>query len=601
LEKRIRTAVTIAVLAGAAAVLALTAGASNSVTATRHVGIERAAPLGASSSLASSATSTAAAASIGPQVGNATFSGVSQAVSDLPLPQVPVVTTVNARDGENLGAASGSSSTAKDPVVQHGKGSGNLTTPLTSFDGVCLPGGQPCAQPSDCGCLPPDPNGAAGLTQYVQMVNSDFAVYSKSTGQALRGSTPINELWAGTNTECAEHNDGDPVVVYDQLANRWVLTQFIASPNSGESYGECVAVSTTGDATGKYYLYEFDWGQSVFLDYPKLGVWPDGYYMSANEFPTGQETSSGAAAIVLERSAMLNGQPARFVWFDESAANPPGGQYIGQLPGTADGSRQPPAGAPDIFAEVDDPTGIPPTSTSDLGFDLRIWRFHVDWSNPQASTFGQDGQPDFTLPVAQFVRPQCVYGYGDCALQKGGPQGLDALGDRLMYRLAYRNFGDHSAVVFDQTVKAGSVLGIRWYEIRNPLSDPTIYQQSTYAPTDAVTDPLSRWMGSVAMDKKGDIALGYSTSGVNEFPALAYTGRTASDPLGQMTQAEQRLFDGSGPQTEPEGRWGDYSDLTVDPTDQCTFWYTNEYLTSDLAVIGSWATRIGSFKFSGCK
>jgi hypothetical protein len=250
---------------------------------------------------------------------------------------------------------------------------------------------------------------------------------------------------------------------------------------------------------------------------------------------------------------------------------------------------------------VDDPTGIPPTSTSDLGFDLRIWRFHVDWSNPQASTFGQDGQPDFTLPVAQFVRPQCVYGYGDCALQKGGPQGLDALGDRLMYRLAYRNFGDHSAVVFDQTVKAGSVLGIRWYEIRNPLSDPTIYQQSTYAPTDAVTDPLSRWMGSVAMDKKGDIALGYSTSGANEFPALAYTGRTASDPLGQMTQAEQRLFDGSGPQTEPEGRWGDYSDLTVDPTDQCTFWYTNEYLTSDLAVIGSWATRIGSFKFSGCK
>jgi hypothetical protein len=601
LEKRIRAAVTVAVLAGAAAALALTAGASSSVTATHGVGVERAAPLGASADLAGSTTSATTAASLGPHVGNATFSGVSQAVSDLPVPHVPVVTTINARDGENLGAAAGTSTNAKDPVVQHGKGSGSLTTPLKSFDGICLPGGQTCAQPSDCGCLPPDPNGAAGLTQYVQMVNTDFAVYSKSTGQALHGSTPVNELWAGTNTECAAHNDGDPVVVYDQFANRWVLTQFIAAPNSGESYGECVAVSTTSDATGSYYLYEFDWGQNIFLDYPKLGVWPDGYYMSANEFPSDQETSSGAAAIVLERSAMLNGQPARYVWFDESAANPPGGQYIGQLPGTADGTRPPAAGAPDIFAEVDDPTGIPPTSTSDPGFDLRVWRFHVDWSNPQASTFGQNGQPDFTLPVAPFVRPQCVYGYGDCAMQKDGAQGLDALGDRLMYRLAYRNFGDHQAVVFDQTVKVGGVLGIRWYEIRDPLNAPTIYQQSTYAPDDPVTDPLSRWMGSIAMDKKGDIALGYSTSGVNEFPGLGYTGRAPTDPLGQLTQAEQRLFTGGGPQTEVEGRWGDYSDLTVDPTDQCTFWYTNEYLSPDLAVIGTWGTRIGSFKFSGCK
>jgi hypothetical protein len=323
--------------------------------------------------------------------------------------------------------------------------------------------------------------------------------------------------------------------------------------------------------------------------------------MSANEFPTGQETSSGAAAIVLERSAMLKGATARYVWFDESAANPnPVNQYIGQLPGTLDGTKLPPAGSPDIFAEVDDPTGIPPTSTDDLGFDLRIWRFHVDWSKPAASTFGSNGQPNFTLPVAQFVRPQCTYGLGDCAMQEGGPEGLDALGDRLMYRLAYRNFGDHQAVVLNQTVKAGSVLGIRWYEIRNPLTAPTIYQQSTYAPTDPVADPLSRWMGSIAMDKKGDIALGYSTSGVNAFPALAYTGRAPTDALGQMTQAEQTLYAGSGPQTEPEGRWGDYSDITVDPADQCTFWYTNEYLTSDLAVIGSWATRIGSFKFSGC-
>ena len=311
-------------------------------------------------------------------------------------------------------------------------------------------------------------------------------------------------------------------------------------------YGECVAISQTSDATGAYNLYFFDWGPNTFLDYPHIGVWRDGYYLSANEFPTGQETSSGAAAIVLERDKMLAGQPARYVWFDESAANPLGGQYIGQLPGDVDGTKLPPAGEPDVFAEVDDPSGIPPTGT-DPGFDLRLWRFHVDWSNPQSSTFGNNGQPSFTLPVAPFVRPQCTYGIGDCPLQKGGPEGLDALGDRLMFRLAYRNFGDHESLVLNHTVHAGALEGIRWYEVRNPVNAPTIYQQGTYAPDDSVTDPLSRWMGSIAMDHSGDIALGFSASGANDYPSIRYTGRAAGDPLGSMTQAEQVDVHGPGP------------------------------------------------------
>ena len=596
-----RAAAVVAVLGVAATLLALSAGrgreAAQPVRAT--LGVMRDAPMGeAVSKTAATVASTTSTGTFGPQVGAGKYLGVSTAVADLPLPQVPIVTSIDARDGEMLGAATGSSSTAHDPVVQHGKGSGNLTTAVANFDGICLPAGQPCTDPSSCSCLPPDTNGAVGPTQYVQTVNSDFAIYSK-TGAALRHATPIDALWSGTNSECAVHNDGDPVVLYDQYADRWLISEFVARPNSGESYAECIALSTTGDATGTYNLYEFDWGPNMFLDYPHIGVWPDGYYMSANEFPTGQETSAGAAAIVFERSAMLAGRPARYVWFDESAANPIGGQYIGQLAGTADGSRQPPAGAPDVFAEVDDPTGIPPTGT-DPGFDLRLWKFHVDWSNPQASTFGNNGAPSETIPVAPFVRPQCTYGYGDCALQKGGAQGLDALGDRLMFRLAYRNFGDHQSLVLNQTVKVGTVLGIRWYEVRDPLGSPTIYQQGTYAPDDPVTDPLSRWMGSIAMDKKGDIALGYSASGANDYPSIRYTGRAAGDPLGQMTQAEQTFFTGTGPQTEPEGRWGDYSSLTVDPTDQCTFWYTQEYLETDLAVIGTWATRVGSFKFSGC-
>ena len=592
-----RVGVVVAVLGVAATLLALSAGRGRE--AAQH-GIVRAAPMGeAVTKQIASATATAST-SFGPHVGTGTFDGVSPAVTDLPVTIPAIVTTLNGRDNENLGAASGTSSNAKDPVIQKQRGGGPLSAPLTSFDGICLPFGPPCAEASSCSCLPPDTNGEVGATQFVQMVNSDFVVFSK-TGTVLRHATPIDALWSGTNSECAAHNDGDPVVVYDQFAGRWLLSQFIASPNAGESYAECVAVSTSSDATGTYNLYEFDWGTNMFLDYPKIGVWRDGYYMSANEFPTGQATSAGAAAIVLERSAMLAGQPARFVWFDESAANPTGFQYIGQLPGDADGSKLPPPGEPDVFAEVDDPSSIPPQSPSDTGFNMRLWNFHVDWSNPQASTFGNDGQPSSTLPVAPFVRAQCVYGYGDCALQKGGPQGLDVLGDRLMFRLAYRNFGDHESLTLNHTVKADSLDGIRWYEVRSPTSSPTIYQQGTYAPDDSVTDPLYRWMGSVAMDKNGDLALGYSASGVNDYPSLRYTGRAAGDTPGQMTQTEQTLFTGTGPQTEVEGRWGDYSDLTIDPTDDCTFYFTSEYLASDAVVLGTWRTRIGSFRFPGCK
>ena len=591
------------VLGAVAAAFAFTTGGGRETAAPAGIAREAAeteAGHDVSAARKAHALATFANATLGPHVGTGSYLGVSTAVADLPLPQVPVVTAINTRDHENLVAAKGSTSTAKDPVVQHKKGSGPLSAPLTNFAGICLPGGQPCADPSSCGCLPPDTNGAVGSTQFVQTVNSDFAVYSK-TGQVLRHATPIDALWSGTSSECAVHNDGDPVVLYDQWANRWVITQFVAQPAAGESYAECIAVSTTSDATGTYNLYEFDWGPDMFLDYPHFGVWPDGYYMSANEFPAGQETSAGAAAIVFERSKMLTGAPARYVWFDESAANPVGGQYIGQLPTAADGSRQPAAGTPNVFAEIDDPTGIPPTGTSDAGFDLRLWNFHVDWTNPSASTFGKAGQPSATIPIAPFVRPQCVYGYGDCALQKGGAQGLDALGDRLMFRLGYRNFGDHESIVLNHTVKADTRLGVRWYEVRDPSGSPTIYQQGTYAPDDALTNPLSRWLGSIALDKKGDVALGFSASGVNDYPALHYTGRAAGDPLGSMTQAEQSIFTGTGPQTEVEGRWGDYSALTVDPVDQCTFWYTNEYLETDLAVVGTWATRIGSFKFPGCK
>ena len=542
-----------------------------------------------------------AAASFGPVTGTGTFDGVSPLVDSLPVLPLPQGTSAVSRATHPL-LPNAQPSNVKDPAVQSKKGTGPISAPLQNFDGACLPFSKPCDQPSDCFCLPPDTNGEVGATQYVQMVNSAFIVFSK-TGKVLRPLTDLNQLWGGNpNSECSIHNDGDPVVVYDQLAKRWLLTQFIANPNTGEQYGECVAVSTTSNATGSYYLYTFLFGSTVFFDYPKFGVWPDGYYMTANEFPVGQVTSSGAAVFVFERDRMLSGQPARYVLFDESQHNPPGGQYVGQLPGDLDGMTAPPAGAPNVVAEIDDPTSIVPTTPGDLGFDLRLWQVHVDWSNPAASTFGSGGDPSYTVPVAPFARPQCVEGYGaNCVPQKGGPQQLDTIGDRLMFRLGYRWSGDHGSLLLNHSVVADGRVGVRWYEARVPAGGtPSIHQQGTYAPTDSDTNPLWRWMGSVAMDGAGDIALGFNASGPNDYPSVRYTGRAASDPLGSMGQMEQVAFTGGGPQTQLEGRWGDYSDLTVDPTDDCTFWYTQEYLGTDF-IYGSWRTRIVSFRFPGCK
>jgi hypothetical protein len=598
-RRRRRTLVVASVPVVLAGVVFAVAGGSGGGTAgrdaTQAFGIARASSAAAGSALASTSTSSA---SFGPHVSNGIFQGESPEVASLPvLPVVPG--QLHSREIESLRPAQPAPG-AKDPVVQGKKGSGPISAPIQNFDGICLPFGEPCDLPSSCSCLPPDTNGEVGPTQYVQMVNTDFVVFSK-TGTVLRTATPVNQLWANAGGECAIHNDGDPVVVYDQLANRWVLSQFVATPGSDEEYGQCIAVSTTSSATGSYYLYEFHFG-STFHDYPKLGVWPDAYYMSTNEFPDGTLTSSGAGAFAFERAKMLAGQPARVVYFDEAPSNPPGGQYVGQLPGDLDGGTLPPVGSPNLFAEIDDATAVPPTDGSD-GFALRLWKFHVDWANPANSTFGNSGAPNHALPVAPYVRPQCVYGYGpSCVPQKGGPQDLDVLGDRLMFRLAYRNFGSYASLLLNHTVVADGRDGIRWYEVRIPKGgSPSIYQQGTYAPSDGVTNPLWRWMGSIAQDKRGDIAVGFSASGPNDYPSVRYTGRNAGDPLGQLTQAEQVAYTGTGPQTEAEGRWGDYSDLTVDPADDCTFWYTQEYLGEDLFVIGTWRTRIVSFKFPGCK
>ena len=412
---------------------------------------------------------------------------------------------------------------------------------------------------------PPDTNGAVGPNNFVQTVNVSFAVFTK-TGSLLYGPAKINTLFTGFGGLCETDNDGDPSVVYDQLADRWLITQFAVSGANGSPvpYLECIAISTSGDPTGSYYRYSFP--RTYFPDYPKLGLWPDAYYMSTNDFSG--NSFAGATTWAFDRTKMLTGAPATAQLFHLSLL------YGGLLPATLDGRAMPPAGAPNYFVALNDSSS------------LALWKFHVDFANSANSTL----TGPTTIPVAGYTE---LCNGGTCVPQAGTTQQLDSLADRVMYRLAYRNFGDHESLVVNHSVAptAGGG-GARWYEIRSPGGTPTVYQQSTYAP-----DTRYRWMGSAAMDRVGDIAVGYSVSSATMNPAIAYTGRTPTDPLGTL-EAETILISGTGSQLSGLKRWGDYSSMAIDPVDDCTFWYTTEYLTASGTF--NWHTRVGTFKFANC-
>ncbi len=452
----------------------------------------------------------------------------------------------------------------EDPVAQRSSGFGVATTPGLGFDGVGLPN-------YAVNAAPPDTNGAAGANQYVQWVNEDFAVFDKVTGSIVYGPAAGNTLWKGFGGPCEQFNDGDPIAQYDKAANRWVLTQFAVS--GGPPYYQCVAVSTTADATGSYNRYAFSY--NVFPDYPKLGAWPDGYYISFNMF--NGNFFVGSRVCAYDRDAMLGNvaRPVTQQCFQLSSS------FGGLLPSDLDGAIAPPAGSPNFFVA--------------FGFNvLQLWKFHVDWATPSNTTL----TGPTNIPVAAFSE---ACNGGVCIPQSGTSTRLDSLGDRLMYRLAYRHFADgHEAIVANHSVNAGNgVAGVRWYELRNPTGNtmaagtPVLYQQGTYAPNSTY-----RWMGSMAMDKVGNIAVGYSVSSTAIHPGIRYTGRAPGDPLG-LLGAETSIIAGTGSQTRNLHRWGDYSSLSVDPTDDCTFWYTNEYLKSNGSF--NWSTRIASFKFTTCQ
>src|SRR5271166_3730511 len=411
---------------------------------------------------------------------------------------------------------------------------------------------------------PPDTDGAVGATQYVQWVNGSFAIFDKSTGTLIAGLTDGNTLWSGFGGGCEANNDGDIVVLYDKLANVWVMSQLSVSTTP---YLQCVAVSTTLDATGTWNRYSFQY--SNFDDYPKMGVWPDAYYETFNMFSVdiyGDYTFVGADACAYNRTAMLAGQSATQICFQQ---NPSVG---GLLPSDLDGTTAPPAGSPNYMLYF---------GTN----SLNLYKFHVDFNTPSNSSF----TGPTVINVAAFS-PLC--GGGSCVPQPGTSNTVASLGDRLMYRLAYRNFGSHESLVVNHSVAVSGGGGVRWYEIQNPLGTPILAQQGTYAP-----DSTYRWMGSVAMDQMGDLAVGYSKSSSSVYPSIAFAGRVPTDPAGTL-ETETDVVDGSGSQTGTLHRWGDYSAMTVDPVDDCTFWYTQEYIKTNGTF--NWNTRITSFKFPGC-
>ena len=454
---------------------------------------------------------------------------------------------------------------------------------------------------------PPDPVGDVGPNHYVEMVNLTFAIYNKS-GNLVLGPVDSGTLWDGFVIPDCTDPSGDPIVLYDQFADRWLLSQFTtrgfdpATPTA--PFYNCVAISQTGDPTGAYYRYAFTTqpdlvdGGYFFPDYPKYGVWKDSYVMTTRDF--GFATRYGISVYALEKNKMVNGQAkARAVqFFLDSDVVPISLMGDGLLPPDVDGKTKPKTDAPaPIVGTMDN--GGPYGATFDA---LNIFELRVQWNSAPTASLSLAAQ----LPVASFdsVFP-CAPTSRDCLPQPGitnPAQYLDILSyrQRPTYRLAYRNFGTYESYVTNQSVEAApGVAGVRWYEIRRVGNTYSLYQQGTYAPGDGV----HRWMGSAAQDKKGNIALGYSVvNGTVVFPGIRYTGRLAGDPLGQMTLGEGVIINGSGVQTTTNSRWGDYTSLNIDPTDDCTFWYVNEYYTAagQASSLAGWQTRVASFKLPGC-
>ena len=500
----------------------------------------------------------------GPIVIKATYFDVSPPLRDmviLPGAKVDmtwkdgVVKNILTRDGKNPPLSNNDN--IIDPGLQNWNGTSPADTTIQNFDGVNnLFGG-----------VPPDTDGDVGPNHFFQIVNVHYAVYNKS-GVKVLGPNTNSSIFSGMPNNS---NDGDGVVIYDEVADRWIFSQFSLPNYPAGPFYQMVAVSQTADPTGSWYRYQFQF--TTLPDYPKLAIWPDAIYMTMNRFSANSLVYQGVGVCALNRTKMYAGQPnAEMVMFNLNASN----NAWRMLPSDCDG-EYPPAGTPNYVAYHND------------GPDqIVIYEFHVDWNNTANSTFNQTN----VLSISSFNG-----NISGGIPQKGTSVKLDPFSGTFMYRLPFRKFSDHWSMVGCATINVGSnVAGIRWYEMRKTTTNPwSVYQSGTYNP-----DSKCRWMGSIAIDTSGNIALGYSISSTDIFPSIKYTGRMHCDPLGVMTIAESGIINGGGAQTNTwsgsPSRWGDYSCMTSDPTEPSKFWYTNEYYQTTSQA--NWRTRVGSFSLA---
>lgn len=497
------------------------------------------------------------------------------------------------QNGETKSAAGGSEDLSQtDGAEQTTMPKAPMPKPL--FD---RPGLTDAKNPGKTSLTPPDTNGDVGNGYYVQMVNVVFGIYDADTGKKIKGPLTVSSLFTGSGL-CAKHDDGDPVTVYDAIHNRFLVSEFALDFKHGK-FAECIAITKTGNPTGKWYAYQFNYPKAgVFNDYPKLGVWPGSYFASFNQFDGSTFRWRGAGAIAYEQSQMLTGSPARQIYMDLFATDPNLG---GMLPGDLDGASLPSGtNPPDLYTQFD-ATEFGPVYPQD---QLELWKFKPDWTTPASSTFDPlysniNHDAIATAAFNPFICGKKTFAKG-CVPQKHSKVKLDTLADRLMYRAQYRNDGaGDEHLVLSHAVKSSKGSGERYYVLQGTSTSTkswSIKHQATFAPTGTPYD--YRWMGSAALDGNGNLAIGYSLGGTGRYAAIGYAGRTAGAPTDKLNVGERVTFKGKGSETGRYNRWGDYSNLTVDPRDDCTFYYTNEYYSKTNQW--GWATRITRFRFPGC-
>ncbi|MBV8205699.1 MAG: hypothetical protein JO041_02825 [Acidobacteria bacterium] len=437
---------------------------------------------------------------------------------------------------------------------------------------------------------------AVGLDHIFEILNGNLAVFTKKgrkypvTGKLLYGPVPNNTVFSGFGDRCSKSNNADSVVRYDQLAKRWLLVVPVFRP----PYAMCYAVSATPDPLGQYYRYEFS--RPLFPDYPRPAVWPDGYYVptSTSDDPL-PEVVTQKHDCIAERAKMLKGLPAT-----EQCVVIDGAVFM--LNSDVLGKRPPAAGAPNIMMS----TGGTQLLKRFEDDGVYFYKVHVDWQDPAHTSIS----PPQKIPVAPY-HYLCDGQLSNCVPQPGTDRRLDSQGDKLMQGLMYRNFGDHEALVVDHSVAtAAHGGGVRWYEFRltgkgDSERNPVLYQQGTYAPAQ-IAGPSYRWLGSIALDRKGNIGIGYGFGGVPKFagpsfpgpgfPGQRFAARRNGDPKGKLTFGESMLAEGHA--SQPSLRWEDYTNIAVDPSDDCAFWFVGNYLKEGAT---SSTTRIGAFKVPGCR